>query len=537
MSDFDKHIKAADQTADVNREADQTKKRGSIDRAPEAGRRFDKKMLEAIGSQNITHQWKPEDGADVQSARKQPEEEAKPLEEERAQEEMPQEAAAAAETSPAKECGDDEDQPSDHHGRKRPHGKRGRKKEKDEFEDLEFISEETVKDKSKMASGNPIHGELISKKKTHRRSVDEQEAKKERSVTFLRKNVSMLILLVAVIVVAIVVLTVTLKEKNAKKAEEAANRALSAQEYEVDENEAINTLIENYFDAYAAGATDEILLYAKPMTDKEKSYIQTYSQFVAGYENIVCYTKSGADDTSYIVSVAFDLKYKGVDKSAPGLDFFYVRTDESGDLYIDNVYSTFNMVYQENATDPEILALIDTYKTGDDVVSLQAGVETNYSNALQDEALQAKVNEVNAAMEEWQKQQEEAEAKAQEEAQQQVASENTEQTQDNTENTDGNDQPDQTDQADQTEQNTDGATENTDAVAQEPTETESFMWVYATDGVMIRESPDANSAALASVNAGAQLRQQAVRSDGWTKVQTGDILGYVKSEYLTTTQP
>ena len=71
-------------------------------------------------------------------------------------------------------------------------------------------------------------------------------------------------------------------------------------------------------------------------------------------DSITCYTKTGADDSSFIVIVAFDLKYKNVDTAAPGLDCFYVKTNEQGKYYIDNVYSPFNMSYQENPIDDTI---------------------------------------------------------------------------------------------------------------------------------------------------------------------------------------
>lgn len=58
------------------------------------------------------------------------------------------------------------------------------------MEDLEFISEESVKDKSRMAEGKPIANEFVSKKKTLRRSVDQMEAKKEKSVAFMLQKSS-----------------------------------------------------------------------------------------------------------------------------------------------------------------------------------------------------------------------------------------------------------------------------------------------------------------------------------------------------------
>ena len=58
------------------------------------------------------------------------------------------------------------------------HNKKHSKKaaQDDIMEDLEFISEESVKDKSRMAEGKPIANEFVSKKKTLRRSVDQMEA-------------------------------------------------------------------------------------------------------------------------------------------------------------------------------------------------------------------------------------------------------------------------------------------------------------------------------------------------------------------------
>ena len=49
----------------------------------------------------------------------------------------------------------------------------------------------------------------------------------------------------------------------------------------------------------------------------------------------------------YLVSVSMEIKFTGVDTTAPGLDFFYVRTNDDGTLYIDNLYSQYNLANQE----------------------------------------------------------------------------------------------------------------------------------------------------------------------------------------------
>lgn len=390
-------------------------------------------------------------------------------------------------------------------------------KEEEPEDDLEFISEETVKDKSKMAEGKPISDEHVSKKKTIRRGVDELEAKKEKSLAFFKKNLPLIAIGCLVIIVGICALVIITKKQKTKRAEENKAQPVSAQEYEKDEYEEINALIENYYKAYASGDTDTILQYANPMTDMEKSYISMYSQYIENYENINCYTKTGAEDTSYIVSVAFELKYKGVDTPAPGLDFFYVGTADNGSVYIDNVYSTFNLIHAENPLDDNVRQLIEAYRTGEDVVALQASVQTKYETAVQeDENLRKMIDEtLTNAISAWTAEQEAAKQQKEQEAQQKIAEQETQQPQEEPPAEDPN------------------AQQNTGDTA----ETEQKAWVYATETVNIRQEANEQSAVLASAVKGSELRQLAVTANGWSKVKTGEIVGYIKSEYISGQKP
>ena len=304
------------------------------------------------------------------------------------------------------------------------------------------------------------------------------------------------------------------------KAKKAANKdlALSSQEYETDQYTEINTLIENYYAAYASGNTGDMIAYANPISDKEKSYITMYSQYIEKFDNITCYTKTGADDHSYIVSVAFDLKYKNVDTAAPGLDFFYVTTNDKGEYYIDNVYSPFNLQYQENPMDNTILQLITDYQNGEDVVALQANVQTRYEDAVDsDENLKNMVEVTLAnAISEWDtQQQQEADQKAQEAAQQVAQQEAAQQqaAQDQQAQEAAQQQAAQDQQAAQQQQQ-----QTTDT-----TETEQKAWVYATETMNIRQEPNEQSAVLASAIQGSELRQLAVTANGWSKVTLWDM--------------
>ena len=396
----------------------------------------------------------------------------------------------------------------------RLHHHRKEKEKSDILEELEFISEESVKDKSRMAEGKPISHEFVSKKKTLRRSVDAREAKKEKSVAFMRRNIAFVGIGCLVVVVGVSAAAIGVKSMKAKKAAANKNQALSAQEYETDQYAEINTLMENYYASYASGNTGEMLEFANPISDMEKSYISMYSQYIEKYNNITCYTKTGADDSSFIVIVAFDLKYKNVDTAAPGLDCFYV--------------SPFNMSYQENPIDDTIRQLISDFQNGADIIALQANVQTRYEDAVNADANLQNLLEVTIpnAVSEWEIQQQQlAEQKAQEAANQVAQQDQTEQQiqQPDPPITDQPVQQPEVTQPDQTQ-------------VADTTEVEQKAWVYATETMNIRQEPNEQSAVLASAFQGSELRQLAVTANGWVKVKTGDIVGYVKSEYITTQQ-
>jgi hypothetical protein len=156
--------------------------------------------------------------------------------------------------------------------------------------------------------------------------------------------------------------------------------------FEQDAHEEINTLITNYYTAYADGNTDELETYAYPITDNEKSYIGLCSQYQEAYQNISCYTKAGLSDGSYFVSVCYDLKFYDVDTTAPGLDFFYVETDANGALYINNLYSGYNRERVEEDMDPDVYAAYVQYRQQEDLQVIREEVQQKYQDALSSDA-------------------------------------------------------------------------------------------------------------------------------------------------------
>jgi len=279
--------------------------------------------------------------------------------------------------------------------------------------------------------------------------------------------------------------------------------------YEVDQYPEINTLINNYYTYYASNDVDNLKTVATPVSAMEISYINAFTPYVEGYQNVKCYTKKGMEEGSYIVSAELDIKFKDVETAAPGLDFFYVRTDESGKLYIDNLYSQFNLSNQELELDDTIVEFINEFETEDDVVALQNEVQSRYEAAIEgDNNLKYLTHNVlTAAISNWaadaaeqaKKLEEEAaaaEAAALEEAERQKAAE--------------------------------------EAAAALAEKMANAMPVYALDTVNVRASASTDAEVIGQLTKGSQTTMLEARSDGWAEIDyNAGTLGYVKIEYLT----
>ena len=248
------------------------------------------------------------------------------------------------------------------------------------------------------------------------------------------------------------------------------------------DNEELNELITNYYTYYAAGDTETLQTYATPISESEQSYIQFFSQYVEEYQNLKVYFKRGLDDQSYLVSVYLEIKFKDIETTAPGLDFFYVSTNDDGALYIDNIYSSYNTANGEFAMDTSIAKLIATFEEQEDVLALQADVQKAYNEAmLNDTDLQNFVaNTLSTAATEW-------------------ANNYKQQVQ---------------------------------AAEQAAADAANATTVYTTDKVNVRDSASTDGNLLGQIAAGTAVTKYADEGE-WSRIDYNGQSGYVKTEFLS----
>lgn len=282
--------------------------------------------------------------------------------------------------------------------------------------------------------------------------------------------------------------------------------------YQVDAFAEVNALISQYYTAYAAGDVATLNTLATPISANEQSYISLFSQYVDEYRDIKCYTKSGLDANSYMVSVSIQIKFAGVETTAPGLDFFYVRTNDAGALYIDNLYSQYNLTNQENALDTSVQSLIYEFENATDVIALQNEVENQYQTALEADAGLTEMLQTTIpnAITEWVTLITAQNAQAQ-----------------------GTETPVETPEtpAETPEQNTETVPESTET----PAATEQLA---TTDIVNVREQADTSSQRVATLEKGVVVTRTGIEGD-WSAITYNGITGYIKNEYLSydTTAP
>lgn len=276
-------------------------------------------------------------------------------------------------------------------------------------------------------------------------------------------------------------------------------------EFTVDGIEELNELIENYFMAYATDDLDTLAQIAYPMSDNEKSYIGVFSDYIEEYQNIVCYSKSGLTSGSYLVSVYYELKFYNVETVAPGLEFFYVETDAEGNLYINNLYSSYNFSRTENELDPNINAIIIKYEEQDDVTALLEEVNAAYTEAVSGDLDLAEIitTTIPSAMADWL---ETISATAGDgDTEESTESENT------------------------TEAESEAETE-AEPESEEESEPETTT-VRATTNVYIRESASTDSTALSKALEGEEYTKVGEEGD-WTIIEYDGGTAYIKSEFL-----
>lgn len=330
-----------------------------------------------------------------------------------------------------------------------------------------------------------------------------------RDLVVLNSRIIFPILLIAVVAITVsVALGTKEKEESTPDVVEAAPASESEPEetagltvpdvpLELNAYADVNTLIYNYYDALANGNAETIAGISNAIEDMEKIKIQELGKYIDGYPAVEVYTKPGPEENSYVVFAYTKAKFIGFDEEVAGFQTFYVCTDENGKLYLN-----------EGETSEEYIQYIYEMNFQEDVVELYNKATVEYNEAM---VANTKLFEFITTMES------DIRTATGLIIAEQVAN-------------DAEEQPGETGEVPETQEGT-----TTDEQGENvPAEPEAAGPVYATAAttVNVRKSDSETADKVGKISTGTKVEVLEQRQNGWSKVQTQSLTGYIKSEYL-----
>ena len=320
------------------------------------------------------------------------------------------------------------------------------------------------------------------------------------------------VLLVCVLITVIVALNAN--KKAAEEVEAQAAEIIEVEQQPVENVEevpqialeknaypAVNALMSDYYAALANGDIEAISAMNSYVEDTEKIRIQEMSKYIDTYPELEVYTKNGPVENSYLVYVYSKVKFTEYDKLVPGMQAFYVCTDENGSCYIN-----------EGEDNSVVTNYIRDISLQDDVVDLNNKVAVEYNELLEsDEELTAFLADLSGRIDVSVG---EALAKAEAVSSQENMEENAEAT------ASENEQDAET--ADEAEASEEAAEEQDHA----------GKTVRATDVVNVRSSDSETADKIGRAMIGDEFTLLEEKGNGWSKITYEDGEAFIKSEFL-----
>lgn len=259
----------------------------------------------------------------------------------------------------------------------------------------------------------------------------------------------------------------------------------------------ITALIKKFYDAQASGDMDTINAITVGLTEPALIRYEVSAEYYDKFDAIKVYTKKGPETGAYVTYVYFELYFNGFDKQVPGLQTYYVRTNENGEYYL-----------YFGELDEEIIKYIEALSVQDDFIDLSNEVAVSYNTMLEENA------ELSAFLTNFS---EEVNKSVGKEVASASAAASTESSAD----------------ASVAETSAQDSTAAQSTTAATETETQSGpVIIEATTVVKIRSSDSTNADVLGKTEVGQQFTQIEALANGWSKIEYEGKEAYVRTEYF-----
>lgn len=258
----------------------------------------------------------------------------------------------------------------------------------------------------------------------------------------------------------------------------------------------INELFDTYYNAMLEGDTDTMDKLVDHLDATEILKAQETSKYIESYPTLEVYTKKGPKEGTYIAYVYSEVKFYDYERPIPGMQAYYVCTDENGDYYLN----------EDGEEDENVINYIRELSLQEDVIDLSNKAAVSYNDMLaEDERLADFILDLNSEID---KNVGEALARAEGS---------------NTSPEEG--EPSEVEDTPETE------TEQEEETSQDGPVT-VVTKVKATDVVNIRTSDSETADKLGKAAVGDEFTLLEERGNGWSKIRYEGRDAFIKSEFL-----
>lgn len=145
------------------------------------------------------------------------------------------------------------------------------------------------------------------------------------------------------------------KEAEVIKKESSTMAQTTGKTFVRNGNAEVNRLVENYYEALLTGEEEVLQKYTDKVDKVPDAIKKLYVNGVEEVTDINCYTMAGMLNNTYITVVTSNLHLKGFEQTVPLLQYLYICTDASNNLYImsdepgDDVLSYNELMYKSSS--------------------------------------------------------------------------------------------------------------------------------------------------------------------------------------------
>ena len=219
------------------------------------------------------------------------------------------------------------------------------------------------------------------------------QAQISRLIQMCKDNKKTMIVIAAFLVIIIGAFAVIIFSEKQEEIAAVAEAETAAEEnvivvpeeaLEKDAYPEVNNLVKQYYQALVDGDMETIKSIKNYTDEEEELKIVKKSEFIESYPSITVYTKKGPEEGSFVAYVQYEVKFVGIESTAPGLNTLYICTNEEGNYYIN-----------ANELDESVVEYLKTISVQNDVVDLFNTVQVAYNDVkTQNEDLSAFLDEL-----------------------------------------------------------------------------------------------------------------------------------------------